>query len=99
MAVSQQRMTADTPIKWVKPYSSQKDRGRMEKIYRSIFIALFSLTFMASWYYVSVNFGQFGLFFGWIPSLVVAFVFAGLWPLAIVLAGTAYFISNVFQTF
>lgn len=98
MAVAPQRMTAETPITWVKPYSSQKDRGRLEKIYRTIFVALFAMTFVASWYYVSVNFGQFGLLFGWIPSFVVAFVFAGMWPVAIVVAGTAYFISTVLQT-
>jgi hypothetical protein len=99
MPVSPQRMTADTPITWVKPYSSQKDRGRLEKIYRTVFIALFGATFFASWYYVSLHFGQFGLLFGWIPAFVVAFIFAGMWPVAIVVAGTAYFVSTIFQTF
>jgi hypothetical protein len=68
------------------------------RTYRNVFIFVFVCTFIASWKYaISEVGGIVGYGLGWIPALVIALIFAGMWPLGVLLGGIAFFVMRFTQ--
>lgn len=91
MSLQEPVLRAQTPP-WDKPGES----GALIRIYRSMFMVVFITTFVVSWKYAIEEYGPFyGFGLGWIPALVIGMVFAGMWPLGLVVGTGAFLVYQV----
>jgi hypothetical protein len=76
--------------------SAESDKQATE----AISIAVWAITFIASWIYCISSYGYFlGISLGWIPSIIAASIAAIIWPIAVLaMIAMAIFLFMYFRS-